>query len=67
VAERRGYAATVVRNFSIWLFGLLRNFVLVGLLKYFYERSGNPILFYIHPLALFVLFICCLSYVDQRT
>jgi hypothetical protein len=38
-------AATVVRNFSIWFFGLLRNFVLVGLLKYFYERSGSPILF----------------------
>jgi hypothetical protein len=30
-------AATIVRNFSIWFFGLLRNFVLVGLLKYFYE------------------------------
>jgi hypothetical protein len=58
-------AATVVRNFSIWFFGLLRNFVLVGLLKYFYERSGSPILFYIHQLALFVLFIYCLSYVDQ--
>lgn len=57
--------ATVVRNFSIWFFGLLRNFVLVGLLKYFYERSGSPILFYIHQLALFVLFIYCLSYVDQ--
>jgi hypothetical protein len=58
-------AATVVRNFSIWFFGLLRNFVLVGLLEYFYERSGSPILFYIHQLALFVLFIYCLSYVDQ--
>jgi hypothetical protein len=27
--------------------------------------SGSPILFYIHQLALFVLFIYCLSYVDQ--
>jgi hypothetical protein len=58
-------AATVVRNFSIWFFGLLRNFVLVGLLKYFYEKSSSPILFYIHQLALFVIFIYCLSYVDQ--
>jgi hypothetical protein len=58
-------AATVVRNFSIWFFRLLRNFVLVGLLKYFYEKSGSPIFFCIHQLALFVIFLYCLSYVDQ--
>jgi len=29
--ERQVTAATVVRTFSIWFFGLLRNFVLVGL------------------------------------
>ncbi len=58
-------AATVVRNFSIWFFGLLRNFVLVGLLKYFYDKSGSPLLFYIHQFALFVIFIYCLSYIDQ--
>ena len=58
-------AATVVRNFSIWFFGLLRNFVLVGLLKYFYDKSGSPLLFDIHQLALFVIFIYCLSYIDQ--
>jgi hypothetical protein len=58
-------AATVVRNFSIWFFGLLRNFVLVGLLQYFYEKGGSPILFYIHRVALFVIFIYCLSYIDQ--
>ena len=27
----------LVRNFSQWFFDLLRNFVLVGGLKYFYE------------------------------
>jgi hypothetical protein len=37
--ERQFAAAAVVRNFSIWFFGLLRNFVLVGLLKYFYEKN----------------------------
>lgn len=58
-------AATVVRNFSIWFFNLLRNFVLVGLLKYFYEKTGSPVLFWIHQLAIFVIFIYCVSYLDQ--
>ena len=35
----------VVRNFSQWFFDLLRNFVLVGGLKYFAEKSGSTILF----------------------
>ena len=43
---------------------LLRNFVLVGGLKYFYEKSGSAILIYLHELALVVLFYC-LSYADQ--
>ncbi len=30
----------LVRNFSQWFFDLLRNFVLVGGLKYFYEKSA---------------------------
>lgn len=38
-------AAQLVRNFSQWFFDLLRNFVLVGGLKYFYEKSGSPVLF----------------------
>jgi hypothetical protein len=63
--ERQLAAAAVVRNFSIWFFGLLRNFVLVGLLKYFYEKTGSTLLFYVHQLALLVLFIYCLSYIDQ--
>ena len=63
--ERQLAAATVVRNFSIWFFGLLRNFVLVGLLKYFYDKTGSTLLFYVHQLALLVLFIYCLSYIDQ--
>jgi len=33
-------------------------------LKYFYEKSGSAILFYLHELALVVLFYC-LSYADQ--
>src|SRR5262245_33770272 len=33
----------LVRNFSKWFFDLLRNFVLVGGLKYFYEKSGSTI------------------------
>jgi hypothetical protein len=47
------------------VFGLLRNFVLVGLLKYFYDKTGSTLLFYVHQLALLVLFIYCLSYIDQ--
>jgi hypothetical protein len=30
----------LVRNFSKWFFDLLRNFVLVEGLKYFYEKSA---------------------------
>jgi hypothetical protein len=57
-------AATVVRNFCIWFFNLLRNFVLVGLLKYFYDKTGSPLLYYIHKFALIVIFIYCF-YFDQ--
>ena len=55
----------VVRNFSQWFFDLLRNFVLVGGLKYFYEKSGSEVLFYLHQIALVVMFVYCLSYADQ--
>ena len=55
----------VVRNFSQWFFDLLRNFVLVGGLKYFYEKSGSEVLFYLHQIALVVIFVYCLSYADQ--
>jgi hypothetical protein len=58
-------AATAVRNFARWFFALLRNFVLVGLLKYFYDKTGSQILFVIHQVALFVIFLYCLSYFDQ--
>jgi hypothetical protein len=60
-------AAQLVRNFSQWFFDLLRNFVLVGGLKYFYEKSGSPVLFYLHEFALVVIFLYCLSYADQCT
>ena len=55
----------LVRNFSQWFFDLLRNFVLVGGLKYFYEKSGSEVFFYLHQFALFVIFLYCLSYADQ--
>ena len=55
----------IVRNFSQWFFDLLRNFVLVGGLKYFYEKSGSEVLFYLHQIALVVIFVYCLSYADQ--
>jgi hypothetical protein len=55
----------LVRNFSQWFFDLLRNFVLVGGLKYFYEKSGSEVLFYLHQFALGVIFPYCLSYADQ--
>jgi hypothetical protein len=55
----------LVRNFSQWFFDLLRNFVLVGGLKYFYEKSGSEVLFYLHQFALAVIFLYCLSYADQ--
>jgi hypothetical protein len=53
----------LVRNFSQWFFDLLRNFVLVGGLKYFYEKSGSEVLFY--QFALGAIFLYCLSYADQ--
>ena len=55
----------LVRNFSQWFFDLLRNFVLVGGLKYFYEKSGSAVLYYLHEFALVVIFFYCLSYADQ--
>lgn len=58
-------AVNAVRNFSIWFLALLRNFVLVGLLKYFYDKTGSELIFLLHQAALFVIFIYCLSYVDQ--
>ena len=65
--QRQGEIALwqLVRNFSQWFFDLLRNFVLVGGLKYFYEKSGSTVLFYLHEFALLVIFLYCLSYADQ--
>ncbi len=65
--QREGEIALweLVRNFSKWFFDLLRNFVLVGGLKYFYEKSGSAVLFYLHEFALVVIFLYCLSYADQ--
>ena len=65
--QREGEIALwqLVRNFSRWFFDLLRNFVLVGALKYFYETSGSAVLFYLHEFALVVIFFYCLSYADQ--
>ncbi len=54
-----------MRNFSQWFFDLLRNFVLVGGLKYFAEKSGSTVLFYLHEFALLVILLYCLSYADQ--
>jgi hypothetical protein len=34
-------------------------------LKYFYDKTGSPLLYYIHKFALIVIFIYCLSYFDQ--
>jgi hypothetical protein len=57
--------AELVRNFSQWFFDLLRNFVLVGGLRYFAEKSGSTLLWYLHAFALFVILLYCLSYADQ--
>ena len=54
-----------MRNFSHWFFDLLRDFVLVGGLRYFAEKSGCPILWALHGIALFVILLYCLSYADQ--
>jgi len=37
----------------------LRNFVLFGGLKYFYEKSGSEVLSYLHQFALVVIFLYC--------
>ena len=65
--QREGEIALLdlVRNFSQWFFDLLRNFVLVGGLKYFAEKSGSTVLFYLHEFALLVILAYCLSYADQ--
>ena len=57
--------ADLTRNFSHWFFDLLRNFVLVGGLRYFAEKSGSTILWVLHGIALFVILLYCLSYADQ--
>lgn len=54
-----------MRNFSHWFFDLLRNFVLVGGLRLFAEKSGSAILWTLHTIALFVIVLYCLSYADQ--
>ena len=65
--QREGEIALwdLVRNFSKWFFDLLRNFVLVGGLKYFAEKSGSTVLFYLHEFALLVILAYCISYADQ--
>jgi hypothetical protein len=57
--------ADLTRNFSHWFFDLLRNFVLVGGLRYFAEKSGSAILWALHAFALLVILLYCLSYADQ--
>ena len=57
--------ADLTRNFSHWFFDLLRNFVLVGGLRFFAEKSGSPVLWALHGIALFVILLYCLSYADQ--
>jgi hypothetical protein len=59
---RSGNWCAISRN---GFFDLLRNFVLVGGLKYFYEKSGSAVLFYLHEFALVVILFYCLSYADQ--
>jgi hypothetical protein len=63
--EGEGSVLELVRNFSNWFFDLLRNFVLVGGLKYFAEKSGSALLWYLHEFALVVILLYCLSYADQ--
>ena len=65
--QREGEIALwdLVRNFSKWFFDLLRNFVLVGGLKYFAKKSGSTVLFYLHEFALLVILAYCISYADQ--
>ncbi|MGA7455812.1 MAG: hypothetical protein WBW51_00590 [Methyloceanibacter sp.] len=65
--QRQGEIALweLVRNFSKWFFDLLRNFVLVGGLKYFAEKSNSTVLTYLHEFALLVILAYCISYADQ--
>ncbi len=65
--QRQGAIALweLVRNFSKWFFDLLRNFVLVGGLKYFAEKSNSAGLTYLHEFALLVILAYCISYADQ--
>ena len=63
--EQEVAAATVIRNFATWFFQLLRNFVLVGVLKYFYDKTGSEVLLFIHQIAICVIFVYCLTYADQ--
>ena len=38
---------------------------MVGGLKYFAEKSGSALLWYLHKFALVVILLYCLSYADQ--
>jgi len=42
--QDEGSILELVRNFSNWFFDLLRNFVLVGGLRYFAEKSDSMLL-----------------------
>ena len=43
----------------------MRNFVLVGGLKYFAEKSNSTVLTHLHEFAQIVIFLYSLSYADQ--
>jgi hypothetical protein len=59
--QREIAAFDLLRNFSQGFFDLLRNFVLVGGLKYFYEKSDSAVLYYLHQFVLVVTFLYCMS------
>jgi hypothetical protein len=63
--QGQGSVLELVRNFADWFFDVLRNFVLVGGLRHFAEKSGSMVLWYLHALALFVILLYCLPYDDQ--
>jgi hypothetical protein len=50
-------------NFATWVFPLLRNFVLAGVLKYFYDITGSEVL--LPADSAWLIFVYCLTYADQ--
>jgi hypothetical protein len=59
--EERVIAGTI-QSFSGWFFGLLRNAVICGALRYFADTTGSMLLYILATIGYLVLAVYCFSY-----